>query len=141
MITLEVVTLTGLKFSQEVYEAMIPTENGIIAVFHNHDDLISMVKPGILSYRRLQDGSDDQLEHLAVFKGVVIVEKNRIRLLVDEAHQSHEIIESEVNEAIQKAKETKLNSKTDEDAAYAEQLLAWQQVKLKVSELRRHKRG
>jgi ATP synthase F1 epsilon subunit len=137
VITLEIVTITGTKLSQEVYEVMVPTENGIIAVFQNHDDLISLVKPGILSYRKLQDTPESGLEHLAVSSGSVIVEKNRVRLLVDEATEPQEVIEAEVKEAIEKAKQAKLNAKTNEDINYAEQMLAQQQVKLRVADLKR----
>lgn len=141
MITLEIVTLTGVKFSQEVYEAMVPTENGIIAVFKNHDDLISLVKPGILSYRKLQDTPESDLDHLAVSAGSVIVEKNRVRLLVDEANSPQDIVETEVKEAIEKAKQSKSNANNNEDINYAEQMLAWQQVKLKVAELKRRRKS
>lgn len=140
MITLEIVTILGVKLSEEVYEVMVPTEKGIIAVFQNHDDLISKVKPGILSYRRLQDDPEDRLKHLAVQEGMVIVQKNRIRLLVDEALDSDEIVKEEVKEAIEKAKEARRKAKTDADIAFAENLLAQQQVKLKVSDIKRRKR-
>ena len=140
MITLEIVTITGLKLSKEVYEVMVPTENGLIAVFQNHDDLISKVKPGVLSYRKLQDDPEDNLEHLAVQEGLVIVEKHRVRLLVDEALEPDEIVQEEVQQALERAKQAKLNAKTDTDIAFAENLLAQQQVKLKVADIKRRKR-
>ncbi len=40
MITLEIITISGLKLETEVFEVMVPTENGIIAILKNHDDLI-----------------------------------------------------------------------------------------------------
>lgn len=141
MVTLEIVTLTGLKFSQEVYEVMVPTQNGVIAIFKDHDDLISLVKPGILSYRKLQDTPETDLEHLAVSSGSVIVERNRVRLLVDEASYPQDIIEEEVTKAMTKAKESKSRATNSEDLNYAEQMLAWQQIKLKVAELKRRKRS
>jgi ATP synthase F1 epsilon subunit len=141
VVTLEIVTLTGLKFSQEVYEVMVPTQNGVIAIFKDHDDLISLVKPGILSYRKLQDTPETDLEHLAVSSGSVIVERNRVRLLVDEASYPQDIIEEEVTKAMTKAKESKSRATNSEDLNYAEQMLAWQQIKLKVAELKRRKRS
>ena len=141
MITLEIITLTGLKLEVEVFEVMVPTQNGIIAVLKNHDDLISKVVPGILTYRRLQDQSDDQLDRLAVTNGLVFVEKNVVKVLIDEALESDEVVQEEVEEALARAQELKLKAGKKQDIAHAENLIAQAQVKLRVAELRRRRKS
>lgn len=140
MITLEIITLTGLKLEVEVFEVMVPTQNGIIAVLKNHDDLISKVIPGILSYRRIQDQSDDQLDKLAVTNGLVIVEKNVVKVLIDEALESDEVVQEEVEEALARAQELKLKAGKKQDIEYAENLITQAQVKLRVAELKRRRK-
>ncbi len=140
MITLEIITISGLKLEAEVFEVMVPTENGIIAILKNHDDLISKVKPGILSYRRLQDQPDDNLDDIAVTNGLVVVEKNTVKVLIDEALTPDEVVQEEVQEALARAEQLKLKAGKKQDIAYAENLIAQAQVKLRVAELRRRKR-
>ena len=119
---------------------MVPTENGIIAILKNHDDLISKVKPGILSYRRLQDQPDDSLDDIAVTNGLVVVEKNTVKVLIDEALTPDEVVQEEVQEALARAEQLKLKAHKKQDIAYAENLIAQAQVKLRVAELRRRKK-
>lgn len=119
---------------------MVPTENGIIAILKNHDDLISKVKPGILSYRRLQDQPDDSLDDIAVTNGLVVVEKNTVKVLIDEALTPDEVVQEEVQEALARAEQLKLKAGKKQDIAYAENLIAQAQVKLRVAELRRRKK-
>ncbi len=49
---LELVTLTGLKFQEDVYEVILPTATGTIAVFPKHMPLVSLAVPGVISVRR-----------------------------------------------------------------------------------------
>ncbi|MDB5186181.1 MAG: atpC, partial [Candidatus Saccharibacteria bacterium] len=43
---LELVSLTGVKYSDDAYEVVIPTADGEIAVFPGHMPLVSLAVPG-----------------------------------------------------------------------------------------------
>ena len=48
---LELVTLTGVKLDQEIYQATIPTVEGEISVYPDHEDLVAIAVPGVISVR------------------------------------------------------------------------------------------
>ena len=83
MITFELVTLDGAKFGEEVYEVVLPTADGYIAVFPNHMPLVSIASPGIISVRRKQGDPDTKLEYFATNGGVIEIADNKVRVLVD----------------------------------------------------------
>ena len=62
---LELVTLTGVKLDQEIYQATIPTLDGVISVFPDHEDLVAIAVPGVIVVRDRKDESDDKAEFFA----------------------------------------------------------------------------
>ncbi|HMS92947.1 MAG TPA: ATP synthase F1 subunit epsilon [Candidatus Saccharibacteria bacterium] len=137
---LELVTLTGVKLDQEIYQANIPTTEGEIGVFPDHEDLVAIAVPGVISVRNRKDDGDDRTEFFAISGGVVEISGKRIRILVDEAEHGEEIIEAESRAALERA--MKLRDETDDqiELEKAHQLIDRHQVRLKVAELRRRKR-
>src|SRR5690606_29668108 len=109
---LQLVTLRGKKLDQEVYEVTIPTETGPIAVYPSHQAHVTLAVPGALAIRRNQDDTDEQLEYLAITGGVVKIADDTIRILVDEADHSDEILEDESKAALELAKEMQKNAKS-----------------------------
>jgi F-type H+-transporting ATPase subunit epsilon len=105
LITLELVTLDGIKLSEEVFEVIVPTPDGLIAIFPHHMPLISLVSPGIISVRRSRGDSDAKLEHYATNGGIIEIDEHRLRILVDEADHSNEITLEETEAALKRAKE------------------------------------
>ncbi len=140
MITLELVTLSGLKFSDEVYEVVLPTPDGLIAVFPNHMPLVSLATPGVISVRRRESDADDKMQLFATNGGVIEINDRRVRVLVDEADDSSEVIEKEIEEALKLAKEEAKNAKDQVSLDKATQLVQTQQARLKIAELRRRRR-
>lgn len=49
---LQLITLAGVKVDEPVYEVVLPTTSGEIAVFPNHEPLVSVAKPGVIRVRR-----------------------------------------------------------------------------------------
>lgn len=140
MITFELVTLKGLKFSEDVYEVIVPTPDGLIAVFPHHMPLISLVSPGIISVRRSQSDNDDAMQIFATNGGIVDVEGTRLRVLVDEADHSEEITIEETEAALARAKELAAQAKDQVSLDKANQIIATQHARLKVAGLRRRTR-
>lgn len=137
---LQLVTLRGKKLDQEVYEVTIPTETGPIAVYPSHQAHVTLATPGVLAIRRNQDDTDEQLEYLAITGGVVKIADDIIRILVDEADHSDEILESESQAALELAKEMQKNAKSQVELDKAMELVDRHAVRLKVASLRRKRR-
>lgn len=140
---LELVTLTGLKFEGDVYEVVLPTSTGTIAVFKNHMPLVTLATPGVISVRRTAGMGDDKMDHFATNGGVIEVGNDYVRVLVDEADHADEIVESEARTALERAQKLKGDAKDKVSLEHAQALVDRHAVRLKVAELRRrhHTRG
>ncbi len=142
MITFELVTLDGVKFGDEVYEVMLPTPDGQVAIFPEHVPLVSLAVPGVISIRRRKDDADSQLEHFATHGGVVEINGRRVRVLVDEADASDEISAKQAEEALKLAQDMATNAKDQVSLDQAHALIQRHRSQLKVAELRkRHGRS
>jgi F-type H+-transporting ATPase subunit epsilon len=137
---LELITLLGKKVDQEVYEVMIPTAAGEIAVFPDHEPLVTIAVPGAIAVRYKKGDPDSQLDFFAISGGVVEVSQKRVRVLVDEADHGEDIIESESRAALDRAIEMRENAKDQVELEKAHQLVDRHSVRLKVADLRRRHR-
>lgn len=140
MIHFELVTLSGTKFTSEVYEVTLPTPDGIIAVFKHHMPLVSIASPGIIKIRRKQGDPDDFMDAYATNGGIIEVIDNKVRVLADEADSSDEINEKEAEKAHQEALELRRTAKDQVSLDKAQSLLDRSAVRLKVAELKRRRR-
>ena len=139
MIHLQLVTLGGIKFDEDVYEVLLPTMDGQIGVMPGHMPLVSVATRGVVSIRRKPTDRDDAMEHLAISGGAIEVSDNNLRLLVDEADHADEINEQEVQKAYELAKKMKAEAKDQVSLEHAQSLMDRQAVRLQVAGLRRRK--
>lgn len=137
---LELITLLGKKVDQEVYEVMLPTADGEIAVFPGHESLVTVAVPGAIAVRYQKNDPDTQLDYFAISGGVIEVSQNSVRVLVDEADNSEDIIEAESKAALERAIELRDNAKDQVELEKAHQLVDRHSVRLKVADLRRRHR-
>ena len=138
---LELITLLGKKVDQEVYEVMITTADGDIAVFPGHEPLVTIAVPGAVAVRYNKIDTDAQLDFFAISGGVVEVSQQKIRILVDEADHGDEIIEAESKAALERAIQMRDNAKNQVELEEAHQLVDRHSVRLKIADLhRRHRR-
>lgn len=137
---LELITLTGMKMDDEVYEVLLPTADGEIAVFPGHERLITLAIPGIVQVRRNKTDADDRMEVFATNGGVIEINGQRIRVIVDEADAADEILESEAKTALERAQKLRAEAKSQVDINEAQALVNRHIVRLKVAGLRRHTR-
>lgn len=139
---LELITLSGPKIdAEEVYEVMLATADGEIAVFPGHERLVTLAVNGVVSIRRKKGDDDSRLEHFATYGGVVEIAPDHIRILVDEADTADEILEEEATRALKAAEEMKAHAKDSVELDKAQQLIDRHAVRLKVAGLRRRHRG
>ena len=134
---LELITLLGTKLSQEVYEVIIPTLEGEIAVFPGHEPLVAVAVPGIISVRYKKNDPNDVMDYFAISGGVIEVSGAGVRILVDEADHGDDIIEAESKAALERAIEMRDKAASQVELEKAHQLVDRHAVRLKVAELRR----
>ena len=134
----KLVTLSGVKEDKEVYSVIIPTSTGEIAVFPDHETLVTLVVPGVVVVRNNKGDDDNKLDHFAVSDGVAKISHNVVRLLVDEADQGDDIIESDAREALERAIKMREEAEGQIELDKAHELVDRHAVRLKVAELRRH---
>lgn len=137
---LELVTLMGVQLDSEVYEVMLPTAAGPIAVFPGHEPLVSIAIPGVISVRHHKNDPDSLLEFFAISGGVIEVTTKNVRVLVDEADHGEDIIEAESQAALERAIKLRDSAKDQIELEKAHQLVDRHMVRLKVAELRRRHR-
>lgn len=137
---LELVTLAGPKLQKDVYEVILPTADGNIAIFAQHMPLVTTVIPGIISVRHKKGDADDARDVFATNGGVAEITGKQLRLLVDEADHADDIVEKEAAEALAAAKKLKTEAKDTMELEHAETLIDREAVRLKVAELRRHRK-
>jgi len=136
---LELITLSGIKMDDNVYEVLLPTADGEIAVFPGHERLITLAVPGIISVRRHKGDHDDRMDVFATNGGVIEINAQRVRIVVDEADAADEILESEAKSALERAEKLRAEAKTQVDINEAQAMINRHAVRLKVAGLRRHK--
>lgn len=142
MIRFQLVSLSGVKFDDDVAEVTLPTMDGEIGVLREHMPLISVASHGRIAVRHKGNDPDDFRDFFAVSGGVVEVENNTLRILVDEADHADEINEAEVKAAMALAEKMKAEATDQHSLEHAQQLIDRQAVRLQVAGLkRRNRRG
>lgn len=137
----ELITLSGVKYQSDAYAVQLPTAAGTITVLKNHEPLMSVLIPGVISIQKSASDPASKWEQYATYGGVVEITGEGARVLVDEADLGEDINEAEVERARAEAEKilASATDKTDIDAAQA--LLNRQTVKLQVAGLRRRHSG
>jgi F-type H+-transporting ATPase subunit epsilon len=136
----ELVSLDGVKFSAQAYSIVLPTAAGQVTILPNHEPLVGVVVPGVITVRRDKSDPDHHLEHYATYGGVLEVGKDGVRVLVDEATHGDEINEAEAEKAHQAALELQKSAKDQVELDKAQALVERTTVRLNVATLRRRHR-
>lgn len=137
---LELITLLGIKVEHEAYEVTIPTLDGEIGVFPGHEPLVTVAKPGAITVRYAKGDADSKLDFFAISGGVVEIDGQRVRILVDEAESGDDIIETESKAALDRALKLQQTVTDQVELEKAHQLVDRHMVRLKVADLRRRHR-
>jgi ATP synthase F1 epsilon subunit len=141
VIHFQLVAASGVKFDDDAYEILLPTEGGTIAVFEDHMPLISAGAAGVLSVRVKQSDPDSALRDFAVAGGVMQVDGKSIRFVADEITTSEEVSEKEAEEALKRAEALMGQATTQTEIHEAKRMLQHSSAKLHVARLksRHHK--
>lgn len=136
----QLVTLLGVKVDKDVYEVILPTKDGEIAVFPGHEPLVSIATPGAIAVRHAKGDADDKLDYFAISGGVIEVSPESLRVLVDEADSGEDIVEAESKAALERALKMQSEAKDQVELEKASALVDRHAVRLKVADLRRRHR-
>lgn len=137
MFHFQLVSISGKKFDEDVYEVVLPTLDGEIGVLQDHMPLVSVATTGAIMVRRNAKDTDLQREYFATNGGVIEVSDNTLRVLVDEADHADDINEAEVQKALERAQKMKSEAKDEISLEHAQSLVDRQAVRLQVAGLRR----
>jgi len=137
----QLVSISGKKFDDDVYEVVLPTLDGEIGILQDHMPLISVATTGAIAIRRNSKDSEAQREYFATNGGVIEIENNTVRILVDEADHADDINEAEAKKALERAEKMKMEAKDQVSLEHAQSMIDRQAVRLQIAGLkRRHQR-
>lgn len=137
---LQLITLQGVSVDTDIYELVAPTAAGEIGVFPGHEPLVTLAAPGALVVRYEKKDKDAELEYFAISGGVIEINPESIRVLVDEADRGDAITEAEAKSALELAQKMKNEAKSQVDLDKASQLIDRSIVRLRVAELHHRRR-
>ena len=137
---LKLITLGGTLVDRDIYEIVVPTADGEIGVFPGHEPLVTIAVPGALTIRYGKGDAEEKLDYFAISGGVVKISPHDVQILVDEAHGGDDISEADAKAALERAIKMRREAKTQLELDEAHQLVDRHAVRLKVAELRRHRR-
>jgi F-type H+-transporting ATPase subunit epsilon len=138
-VNFELITLRGIKYKSDVFSVVLPTAAGQITIYPNHEPLMSVLVPGIISIRKNTKDSDEKMDHYATYGGVVEISKTGTRALVDEAEHSDEIDQVEAEKAQAAAQKMMESAKSPIEINEAQAMMNRQAVKLQVADLHRRR--
>lgn len=140
MFTFQLVTPEKLEFEEEIYEAILPTSSGQIAVLPGHIPLVTVLEPGVVSLRRSKNDTEGTMEHVAVSGGFAQITGETIRVLADSATRADDVDEIQAQEARERALDLKNKATDDVSSADATALLERSIAQLKLARLiKRHR--
>jgi len=133
----QLISATGVKFDDEAYEVLVPTKDGQIAVFEDHMPLISAGAPGVLSIRKKSTDSDREMEHFAVYGGVLQVDGKSARFVTEDVTAADEVGEQESREALERAQKLVAAAGTREALHEARTVMHHHEARLHLARLKR----
>lgn len=140
MIKLKLITLSGIRLDKDVYEVMIPTKAGKIAVYGGHAPLVGVLSYGIIHVREQKSVKDAERTQIAVFGGTIKVLDDELIILADEIEDPSLIREDEATKALERAKELKKSAKDQLSLDKAQEMIDRQTVRLQLAGLKHHTR-
>ena len=137
----QLISAGGVKFEGDVYEVLAPTQGGTIALFADHMPLISAGAPGILSIRKKPSDKDSDMQHFAVYGGVVQTDGKTARFVTDDVTAPEDVSESEAQKALERAQNLVAGATNRTALHEAQNVAHHHEVRLHLAQLKsRHHR-
>lgn len=131
----ELLTLSGAKYNDKATEVVVNTASGSIAVYAMHEPLTTIVLPGSITVTT----AAGKTEVYTTFGGLLEFQNNVCRVLSDESEHSDELVEKEIEVALDNAQKQYNNAKDKQELAHAQALIDRHTVRLNVAKLKRRR--
>jgi F-type H+-transporting ATPase subunit epsilon len=125
---LEIICLTGTRFSGRVKEAVVPGLDGDMVILPRHMPLVAVLGVGEIVIKDLEDRETI----FSVGRGMLNVRSDRVVILAEDIQSSDEILEAKVIEAKNKAEEIIANASGEEEKERGRYLYRKSLVDLKI---------
>lgn len=133
----QLISATGVKFDGEAYEVLVPTKDGAIALFKDHMPLISAGAPGVLSIRKKSSDRDENMQHFAVYGGVVQIDGKNARFITDDVTTPEEVSEAESLKSLERAQELVASAGSRQELHEAQAVQSHHEARLHLAQLKR----
>jgi len=133
----QLVSASGVKYDGEAYEVLVPTKDGVVAVFEGHMPLLSAGEPGVLSVRKKAGDSDQELQDFAVYGGVLQADGANARFVTEDVTAAGEVSEQESRDALERAKKLVESAGSREALHEARAVIHQHEVRLNLARLKR----
>jgi F-type H+-transporting ATPase subunit epsilon len=135
-IRLEIVTIERQLYSEDVDMVVAPGVEGEMGILPHHTPVLTSLKEGVLRVKR---GGEEEL--FAIGGGIMQVLPDKVIVLADAAEYSDEIDLARAEEARQRAEKSLQAGARDMDLQTALASLRRSQIRIKVAQQRRRRRG
>lgn len=137
MLNFQMVSSDGIKFDGEVYEVLVPTPTGFIALFEDHMPLISMASAGLVSIRKRPGDQNTAMDHFAVAGGIIQTDGKIAHFVSDDVTTSDEVSVTEAAAALSRAEAMKKGTSTHIALNQVKHLIRHRSAQLHVARLKR----
>ena len=114
---LEVLTPAGSIFKEEVREVVVPTTGGDLGILPQHAPLTAVARLGAMTIK-FKEGSKESA-HVVVANGILQVEDNQVRVMVDEAVKVSATDDASIKKEVEAVRARMQASQEEIDAANA----------------------
>lgn len=132
---LEIITPEGVRYKDEIQEAIVPTTTGEITILPNHINLVTEVASGELIIKK-----NSKTNSMVITDGFLEVSKNHIVILANYAIAAENISIAKAEEAKERAEHLMKEKTSDKDFRIAEGELRKALLDLKIAYKYRKKR-
>jgi F-type H+-transporting ATPase subunit epsilon len=129
----ELLTLRGTKYAGDVNQVSLTTVDGEMGILPHHEPLTAVALTGPVTVK-----AGSKKEVFAIYGGLLEITAQHVRLLADEAEHEDELIESEVEAALELAQALRSAAKDKHELAHAQQMIDRHEVRLGVARMHRH---
>jgi F-type H+-transporting ATPase subunit epsilon len=126
---LKIISQTKKLYEGETDSVSVNSSEGRIQVLSKHVDLVSKLELGEVRY--ILNGKSNSI---VINGGLLVVNKDNIVILANEAYMTHELIESDIDDAIKMAQEKKSSFDNPAELVQLEKQLKFERLKKSVRE-------
>ena len=131
---LDIISLTRPAFSGKVESVTVPGSEGQMTVMRHHIPLITPLVSGEVVIHH-----GKEVTHFAISSGFLIVERDKVNLMVDSADRLEELDEEKIQEAKKRAEKLLAEKKFSTDREFADATAALEKSIAHLRVVKKHR--